>query len=214
MAKKTKILFALLLVLVMVFTAACTGKDADQSGKETTSPTATVSNDTQSTEPTEDTETVPTQIVPDIAGTVVYDKNGIKITITGFEFDAYGFSIPALIENSSDRNVMVETSQFSCNGYMFGSGISAFLKPGTESVQSFNFATWQLEVQGITQLHNIQFIVNVEDSDTWDVIDTSELLTLNFTEDFTPHLRLLRHRDLQPRRCPGHLQRCGQCQLE
>jgi hypothetical protein len=32
MAKKTKILFALLLVLVMVFTAACTGKDADQSG--------------------------------------------------------------------------------------------------------------------------------------------------------------------------------------
>jgi hypothetical protein len=145
-----------------------------------------VSNDTPSTEPIENEQTVPTQIVPDIAGTVVYDKNGIKITITGFEFDAYGFSIPALIENNSDRNVMVETSQFSCNGYMFGSGISAFLKSGTESVQSFSFANWQLEVHGITQLHSIQFIVNVEDSDTWDVIDTSELLTLNFTEDFTP----------------------------
>ena len=190
MTKKNRIFFATLLVLVMVFTAACTGKDAN------TTTTAATGNDTQSTdpsldmsivtEPTEDEETVATQPMPDMAGTVVYDENGIKITITGFEFSAHGFSIPALIENNSDRNVMVETDQFSCNGYMFGSGISAFLKPGTESVQSFSFANWQLEVQGITQLHNIQFIVNVEDSDTWDVIDTSELLTLNFTEDFTP----------------------------
>lgn len=194
MTKKTRILFAAVLVMVMVFTAACSGKDAGKGTGETTIPTtAATGNDTQSTEPstvtepTENEETLPTQPVPDITGTVVYDKNGIKITITGFEFSADGFSIPALIENTSDRNVMVETCQFSCNGYMFNSGISAFLKPGTESVQSFSFATWQLEVQGITQLHNIQFIVNVEDSDTWDVIDTSELLTLNFTEDFTPN---------------------------
>lgn len=185
MAKKTRILFAVLLVLMMVFTAACTGKNTD-TPVNTTSPTAATGSDTQPTESIENDQTVPTQPVPDIAGTVVYDENGIKITITGFEFSADGFSIPALIENTSDRNVMVQTSQFSCNGYMFGSGISAFLKPGTESVQSFSFANWQLEVQGITQLHSIQFIVNVEDSDTWDVIDTSELLTLNITEDFTP----------------------------
>ena len=196
MAKKTRTLFALLLVLVMVFTAGCTGKDTDQGGKETTSPSTTTENDTQSTEPsmdiniitepTEDNETVPAQIVPDIAGTVLYDKNGIKLSTYGFETSDSGFSIQMLIENSSDRNVMVETSQFSCNGYMFGSGISAFLKPGTESVQSFSFANWQLEVQGITELSNIQFIFTVEDSDTWDLIDTSELLTLNVNEDFTP----------------------------
>ena len=59
-------------------------------------PITTIENETQSTEPTEDEETVLSQPVPDIAGTVVYDKNGIKITITGFEFSADGFSIPAL----------------------------------------------------------------------------------------------------------------------
>ena len=96
MTKNTRALFAALLVLVMVFTAACSGNDADQSGKEPTTPSTTIENETQSTEPTEDEETVPSQPVPDIAGTVVYDKNGIKITSTGFEFSADGFSIPPL----------------------------------------------------------------------------------------------------------------------
>ncbi len=196
MTKKSSALFAALLVLVMVFTAACSGKDADQGSKEPTTPSTTIENETQSTEPTldmnivteptENEETVSTEPVPDIAGTVLYDKNGIRLSTYGFEVSSSGFSIQMLIENNSDRNVMVDTAQFSCNGYMFNSGINAFLKSGTESVQSFSFANWELEVQGITELSNIQFIFTVEDSDTWDLIDTSELLTLNFAEDFTP----------------------------
>lgn len=179
MAKKTGIRFVLL-VLMMVFTAGCAGPGI----RETTVPSTTIDDSAQ---PTMDTATVtePTgddESVPDIAGTILYDKNGIKVTVTGYEDDQYGVTIPVLIENTSGKNVLVTTSHTSINRCMIGGILYSFVDAGTAVRDSINVGRIELKDQGITELSNIQFYLQVVDTDTYDTIDQSQLLTLHVTE--------------------------------
>lgn len=174
MAKKTGILF-ILLVLMMVFTAGCAGPDiqettASGSTQPTTGPTIV-------TEPAGNDEEM-----PDIAGTILYDKNGIKVTVTGYEDDQYGVTIPVLIENTSDKNVLVTTSHTSINRCMIGGILHSFVDAGDEVRDSINVGRIELKDQGITELSNIQFYLQVVDTATYDTIDQTELLTLDVSK--------------------------------
>ncbi len=224
MAKKTRILFALLLVLVMVFTAACSGKKADDDkedpksdkggsslsdifGKdedekdneaETTAPFDI--NEIEATTPSEDDVTVPTQVeeiettepaedeqpIQDqqsIVGTVLYDKGGIKITITNYEVNSYyGPEIDVIISNTSDKDVLVNTQHLSVNGYMMDDVLLyAEVAAGTEVEDFFMFSFDEMSRRGIKELSKLEFYIEVMDPETYDTIDKTKLLTLNLT---------------------------------
>lgn len=216
MAKKTKTLFALLLVLVMVFTAACSSKDADDkddkksdkgstslsgvfgkddedekdSEAETTAPFDI--NELETTDPIAEEETEPTEPSQDdeqpensgnIVGTVLYDKDGIKVTVTGFEAESYfGPEIYVLVENNSDKDAIVTTDLLSVNGYMMNDvGLYAEVAAGTETDDFFMFDYDEMARCGIKELSRVEFCIKVIDPESYDTIDISKLQTLNLT---------------------------------
>jgi hypothetical protein len=213
MAKKTRILFAALLVLVMVFTAACTPKETDSDkddkksdkgnaslsdifGKiemddeepqvETTAPSMDIN-----TMPTEDDETEPTedneqpQISGDLVGTVLYDRDGIKITVTAFDTNGYyGPEIEVIISNTSDKEVLVNTQNLSVNGYMMDDALLyAEVEPGTEVEDFFMFSSNEMARRGIKELSKVEFFIEVMDPETYETIHKTGLLTLNLTPE-------------------------------
>lgn len=240
MAKKTRALFAVLLVLVMVFTAACSaddsgsdkddkkpgnggsslsdilGKDDKDDEADESEPTApsiaiqTIPTEIE-TEPTEaeteptEAETEPTETEPteaetapvedvvqlenpgQIIGTVLYNKDGIKVTVTGYKTESfYGPEISVKIENSSDKKVLVSTDLLSVNGYMMEDVLLyADVDAGSEVEDFFLFSNETLAQRGIKEISEVKFYIVVSDPDTYDTFDTSKLLSLNLTESYT-----------------------------
>ena len=235
MAKKTRILFALLLVLMMVFTAACSGKDSDSDkddkksdkggsslsdvfgkgdqdeetdptepdmvittqpivneGTEPTEPEETEPAETEpaETEPTEPAETEPTEIEvlnpADIIGTVLYDHDGVKVTVTAFEDKSYyGPEISVIIDNTTDKSVLVSSEQLSVNGYMMDDVmLYAEVEPGTQVEDYLMFSDEDMAQCGITELANVEFYIQVMDPETYKTLDTSKLLSLKLIGNY------------------------------
>ena len=191
MAKKNKSLFALLLIFTMfIFTACGIGEEIKQP--------ASVSGDSSVTTATE-TADIPTESIEEetadnssesieeetaeneitIAETVLYDANNVKVTATGYEEGWMGPEIKILVENNSDKNALITATSVSANGYMLPSAsLYVDVAAGKKANESLILMSSELEQSGITTLAELQFFVQLSDSETWDTIDTSELLTL------------------------------------
>ena len=180
MAKRSKILVALLLVLVMVMATACSdsgevkqpanvnGDSSVTSGNETTGDNA--GDDSGNT--TEEKLT--------IAETVLYEANDIKVTATGYEDGWMGPEVKILVENNSTKNVLVTAESVSVNGYMMPyASLYAEVAAGKKANESLSVMTSELDQAGIETVAEMQFYIKVSDADTWDSIASSDLLTLN-----------------------------------
>ena len=180
MTKTNRMLLAALLVLVMVFTAACTGKDAN-----TTTTTAATGNDTQSTQPGI-TEPAAEELQPvlDVVGTVLYDRDGVRITVTDYNPDlSYGPKFYVSIANSTDRVVRVSTELLSVNGYMINDGVNLYkdVAADTEEEDYILLSNEFMGRCGIRQLCNIAFYVYVLDPETNVPLSEPQLVTLDVT---------------------------------
>lgn len=180
MAKRSKILVALLLVLVMVMATACSdsgevkqpanvnGDSSVTSGNETTGDNT--GNDSGNTA---DVEVA-------VAETVLYDADGIVVTATGYEDGWMGPEIKVLVENNSTKNVLITTDSVSVNGYMMPyASLYAEVAAGKKSNESLTIMSSELDQAGIETVAEMQFYIKVSDADSWDSLATSDLITLN-----------------------------------
>lgn len=130
------------------------------------------------TESTEPESTVSDEIT--IEETVLYDANAIKITATALEESWLGQEITLLIENNSTTNIQVTADMLSINGFMSPlSSLYATVAAGKKANESISLSSTNMEQAGITTISNIQFYLNISDSDTWSSLYTSDLITLN-----------------------------------
>lgn len=170
MEKKSKIRLAFLLVLVMVMTTACfeSSDEVRQPGNVNGETTAA------SDSPAAVDEAVT------VAETVLYDADGIVVTATGYEDGWMGPGIKVLVENNTDRNVLVTTQSVSVNGYMIPyASLYAEVAAGKKSNESISLMSSELEQSGIETVAELQFYIRVSDSETWETLATSALITLN-----------------------------------
>lgn len=156
MKKKSKALIALMVTLVMVMTTACS---------------INISMDKES--PSTDTGIT-------IEETVLYDANDVKITATGYVVDEWNDpTIKILIENNSTQNIEVVSDSVSVNGYMMSSAsLYVEVAAGKKANESLCLSAYELEQAGIETIAEIQFRILLQDPDSWDIVATSDLLTL------------------------------------
>lgn len=175
MAKTSKMLLALLLVLVMVLATACSDsggeiKQPDNVNGDSSVNSGENNGDNQQPEDKEIT----------IAETVLYEAGGVKITATGFEDGFMGPEIKLLIENTSEKNVLVTSESVSANGYMMPmASLYAEVAAGKKSNESLSLLSSQVEQAGIETLTELQFYLKIQDPENWDEIAKSDLITLN-----------------------------------
>lgn len=182
MAKKSKLLVALMLVLVMVMSAACSDSTEIKKPANVNSDSSVTSGD--NTDEKTDGDTVDTGNTVNgavtIEQTVLFDADGIVVTATGYEEGWMGPEIMVLVENNTDKNVLVTTDSLSVNGYMLPyTSLYADVAAGKKSNESISIMTSELEQSGIETISNLQFFIDISDADNWETLITSDLITLN-----------------------------------
>lgn len=108
----------------------------------------------------------------------LYEGNGVKITMTG-ETHLFVdlFYIGVIVENDSDRNIMVSVRDASVNGWE-----TSTLSPGTVQAGNKKQAdmTFNIGKAGITtedEIQNISFRLTILDSDSFELIGETEKIT-------------------------------------
>lgn len=180
MAKRSKMLLALLLALVMVMATACSSGDDDIKPPANVNGDSSVTSGNDATNDSSSNETdAPAKDELSVAETVLYDADGIVVTATGYEEGWTGPEIKILVENNSDKNVLVTTASVSANGYMMPyASLYAEVAAGKKSNESLSIMSSELDQSGIETLAELQFYLQIQDPETWETVATSDLLTL------------------------------------
>ena len=178
MTKKSKMLIALLLAMVMILATACSSSDevkqpanvnGDSSVNSNEEPAGNDSNNEQENDTVEIT----------VAETVLYEADGVKVTATGYEDGWMDPEIKILVENDSSKNVLVTSASVSANGYMMPSAaLYAEVAAGKKANETLTIMSSELDQSGIEMLAELQFYLQIQDPETWETITTSDLLTL------------------------------------
>jgi len=176
-----RVFLALLLIVVMIATAACTSKNDEL------------------TPPVEGDETQATELqeVPvTLAEQVVYDANDIKITVTGLNHGGFTTDVTLLIENNSNKNILITARDLSVNTYMMDGTLYAEVAAGKKANEDISIMNLDLDAAGIETITDIVFYFNISDPETWNDIANSDLITLktsatDYVQDFYDEGQLL-----------------------
>lgn len=161
-------------VMLAVLIILCTGCGSEEE------PEVTTSTITQTTAPTEEVTEEPTE--PE--GTVLFDDKDVKIIATGLKETWLSHEIGIHIRNTSDQNVLVTARDISVNGYMMEMALLyAETAPGENCDTGLFLDPRQLEQSGIETIGQVQFYLELTEAESCETIATSELITLDITEE-------------------------------
>lgn len=116
--------------------------------------------------------------------TVIFDQDGIQIYLTG-EHEVWGsdtkyITFTAVVINDSESKIGVSLDDVSINGWnVYGSGIYD-TDAGKKQKSNIEFNLTDAEISSFEEIEDIEFVVSVYDSDSYDTIATSDVVTLNF----------------------------------
>lgn len=155
--------FVMLLAMLMLGSslAGCRGK---QKVSATTVPSETVLQ-TQTTAPTEKNGVT-------LENQVIHDKDGIRITVTGLEEDTWtGTKIWMLLENDTDKNIVLTGDVFVINGVTVQGYLYAEVAAGMKSNDALELFTEVLDTAGIEKIATIRgYDARIVDSDSFDTV--------------------------------------------
>ncbi len=151
--------FALALLCSISLTACGGGETASQT-METTEPI-------MKQEPSE-----PAQEPEVLAQQVIYDSDGIKITVMGLEENTMaGTLVRVLVENKTDRNIAFSGDLFVVNGITMPGYLYAEVAAGMKSNDAIELYSDNLEAAGIVELETIRgYDARIVDTDTYDTL--------------------------------------------
>ncbi len=136
---------------------ACGGEDGQSQTMETTVPTLTA-------EPAQEPEILPEQ--------VIYDTDGIKITVKGLEESTMaGSLIRVLVENDTERNIAFSGDLFVVNGVTMPGYLYADVAAGMKANDAIELYSDNLGAAGIAQVETVRgYDARIVDTDTYDTL--------------------------------------------
>lgn len=115
-----------------------------------------------------------------LSETEVYNKDSIVITATKIENDLFGPTITFSISNDSSKNIIVTSRSLSVNGYMMeASALYSDVAAGKKANESMILMASELDQAGIDTVADVEFYINISDSETFMDIATSDLIKLS-----------------------------------
>lgn len=182
MAKKCKGLLLLLTMLSMVLLCACSGSGEVKKPASASSVSAGNSAPEQKNEVQEETE-APVSNEITIAETVLFEADGVRVTAKGLEEGWMGPAIKVLVENDSDKNILLTADAVSVNGYMMpGATVYAEVAAGKKANESISLMSSELSRSGIDTVAEIQMYLRIQNPENWDTLRVSDLITLQTSE--------------------------------
>lgn len=167
MKKLTKALCLIIVLAVFAGFAIGSGSSDDSTGKgiETSAPSA-------------DTEgSAGSQIT--IEEQILLERDGVKITAKSYEVDKlWGEGIKLLVENSSDKNLVIGCDALIVNNYMITDLFSCDVAAGKKANETIYLLSSELKAAGIENVGQIEIYFRAYDSDSYDDIFKKEAVTI------------------------------------
>lgn len=104
MTKKSKMLIALLLAMVMILATACSSSDEVKQPASVNGDSSVTSNEEPTGNDSDNEQENDTAEIT-VAETILYEADGVKVTATGYEDGWMGPEIKILVENDSSENI-------------------------------------------------------------------------------------------------------------
>lgn len=123
---------------------------------------------------------------------VLVNQNDIVVTATEYVTDKiWGDGIKLLVENNSDKSVMVGCNALIVNDYMITDLFASNVAAGKKSNETLYLSSSQLKAAGIETVGKIEIYFHIYDSDTYKNIFDTECVTIQTSEfanmDTTPN---------------------------
>ena len=122
---------------------------------------------------------------------VLIDDDLCKVTIKKFEIPEddnwYGFTAKVFVENkSADLNIWAHMENVALNGYVIDPYWGQDVAAGHKSNSDMTFSLKDLEANGITDISELSFRLEISDDDTYDELESAEFTILPFGKDVPP----------------------------
>jgi hypothetical protein len=132
-----------------------------------------------------DTEESPSSTDIHIEEQVVFDQEGIKITIKSLDIESsfFGPELKVLIENNNAIDITVQVRKASINDIMVDAMFSSDVATGKKINDEITFMSSELEDAGITTIKEIEFSFHIFDTDSWDTIIDSDMIHIETSAD-------------------------------
>lgn len=194
MGKKVKCLVIMLcfVLFASVLLAGCSSDSGEKkeiiaSNNETTSSNVTGGSDNIST--TGNSE-IPENVT--IEEQILVDQDGVIITAKDYTTDSiWGDGIKVLLENNSDKDIMVGCNALIVNDYMITDLFASEIAAGKKANDTIYLSSSELEAAGIDTVGKIEIYFHVYDTTSYDNIFDSDCVTIQTSEyanmDMTPN---------------------------
>jgi hypothetical protein len=118
----------------------------------------------------------------DDSGDLAYQGNNVKVVVKGLAEDdsILGPSVVVYIENSSDKDITVQTRDVSINGFMVSAIFSSEVTVGKHAVDTIAFLSSDLEENEITKIEDVELSFHIFESDGWDTIVDTDVVKITF----------------------------------
>lgn len=116
---------------------------------------------------------------------VLWEQDGIKIMLKELDLEGsmMGPELKVCIENSTQKNITVQTNGVSVNGIMTETIFSCDVAAGKSANDGITLLSSDLKQAGITNIQNVELTLHVFDSDSWDTIFDSDTITISTSLD-------------------------------
>lgn len=194
-----KILKTIAIIVVVIIVAAVACGDSSESGDEKQIVTSGDNKDTSSTTGTVDeTDKVVSDATSTASGDVtieqqvLLDRDGIVITAVEYVTDSiWGDGIKLLLENNTDKTVMVGCKALIVNNYMISDLFASEIAAGKKANEVMYLSNSQLKAAGIESVGQVEMYFHVSDSESYDTIFDTDCITIQTsaftTMDTTPN---------------------------
>ena len=110
---------------------------------------------------------------------VLLDHDGIVITAKEYVTDSvWGDGIKLLLENNSDKTVMVGCNALIVNDYMISDLFASEVAAGKKANEIMDLSSTELEAAGIEDVGQIEIYFHIYDSETYDDMYNADCVTI------------------------------------
>lgn len=119
--------------------------------------------------------------VPDDGnGQVLYDANGVRITVKSTKVDQLLSSgVMLYLENKSDKEIAISIDDLSVNGFMVSSFFYSTMYPGKCDVENLTAYSSDLKKNNIKTIETMSFSLRIYDHNTYRDIDKVDRITID-----------------------------------
>ena len=117
----------------------------------------------------------------DDSGQTAYDSGGVKIVLKGIDerrMYTDGTALIVYTENSTDRNISVQTGEIKVNGYDFTSAMTAVILPGKKAVDIVTFFDMDMQEYDVSEIDSVELSFKIIDEATWKTVAETGMIAV------------------------------------